>query len=76
MPCREPIKRPYGWLAWALVGMALSPLVVLLASAAVESVGYTPDTSGRGTVDAVSSIISLDGPTYAALFSTTGEWAS
>lgn len=29
--------------------------------------------SGRGTVDAVSSIIALDGPTYCALFATTGR---
>jgi hypothetical protein len=57
---------------WATLGATLSPLVVLLTSLAVESAGYN-DMSGRGTVDAVSSIISLDGPTYFSLLTTTGR---
>lgn len=51
--------------------MALSPAVVYTTSVVVEALGYDGVT-GRGTVDSVTSIISLDFTTYAALFSTTG----
>ncbi|KAL4420180.1 hypothetical protein ABPG77_008316 [Micractinium sp. CCAP 211/92] len=67
---REPFKKPRGWLMWGLLGIALSPLVVYCSALLSETVGAS-DASGRGTVDAVSSIITMDFSTYASLMATT-----
>lgn len=71
---RQPFRKPDGWLAWGLTGMLLSPLVVYLAATAMEALGgYGAGGigDGRGTVDAVSSILSMDPVTFASLFATT-----
>lgn len=67
---KDPFKKPDGWLAWALLGVVLSPAFVYLASVLVETFGKD-DVTSRGTADAVSQIISLDGSTFSALFATT-----
>ena len=69
-PCSEPFKKPRGWLMWGLLGAALSPAVVYLSALAVDGLGAS-DAAGRGTVDAVSSIITMDFSTYASLMATT-----
>lgn len=65
-----PFSKPSGWLAWGLVGISLAPLLVYGTSVAVDLVGYD-GVSGRGTVDSVTSMLTLDGATFAALFTTT-----
>ena len=55
---------------WGLLGAILSPLVVYASATLSEGLGGG-DASGRGTVDAVSSIITMDFSTYASLFATT-----
>jgi membrane protease YdiL (CAAX protease family) len=65
-----PFRKPDGWLAWGLLGVLCSPLVVYAASVGVDALG-ADNTGGRGTADAVSQILSLDGSTFAALFITT-----
>ena len=70
--CSKPFAKPGGWLAWGLLGVLLSPAVVFLSALLAEGAGYS-EAGGKGTVDAISQIIQLDGPTFAALFSTTGE---
>lgn len=67
---KNPFNKPRGWLVWGLLGVILSPLVVYLSAVAVDSLGQS-DAGGRGTVDAVSSIITMDFSTYASLFATT-----
>ena len=37
---REPFAKPRGWLAWGLLGVLLSPLVVGAAAAAFSLLGY------------------------------------
>ena len=62
---------------WGLLGVALSPLVVYASAALSEGVGYYGGggvgggAGGRGTVDAVSSLITMDFSTYASLMATT-----
>ena len=69
-----PFRKPDGWLAWGVMGVLLAPAVVWLAATLAEGVGAS-DASGRGTVDAVSQIMSLDLPNYLALFATTSVLA-
>jgi membrane protease YdiL (CAAX protease family) len=50
--------------------VALSPAVVYVAATLSEGLGAS-DAAGRGTVDSVSSIITIDFSTYASLLATT-----
>jgi len=68
----EPFKAPYGWAAWALGGVLLSPLVVGAVATAISVAGYDSAVGGRGTVDGVAGMIDLDLPTYLSLLSVTG----
>jgi uncharacterized protein len=67
---QDPFTKPDGWAAWGLLGVLLSPVVVYIASIAVETFGVE-NNAARGTADAISQILSLDGVTFAALFTTT-----
>ncbi|KAL4858773.1 Translation initiation factor IF-2 [Chlorella vulgaris] len=69
-----PFKRPRGWLMWGLLGIVLSPLVVYAAATLSDGLGVS-DAGGRGTVDSVSSIITMDFSTYASLMATTAVLA-
>jgi len=70
----NPFKRGSGWLAWGLIGVAAAPLVVGAAAVALTAVGYESVVAGgRGTVDGVAGMISMDGPTYVRLLAVTGE---
>mmetsp|Transcript_40973 Transcript_40973/g.105995 ORF Transcript_40973/g.105995 Transcript_40973/m.105995 type:complete len:357 (+) Transcript_40973:247-1317(+) len=70
---KDPLRKPDGWAVWVLWGYVLAPIVVGLVVNTVEAVGY--DESGRGTVDAVSQIIDIDGSTYLSLITVTGVLA-
>jgi membrane protease YdiL (CAAX protease family) len=59
---------------WGLLGIALSPLVVYAAATLSDGLGVS-DAGGRGTVDSVSSIITMDFSTYASLMATTAVLA-
>ena len=65
-----PLRKPDGWAVWAGVGVLLAPEIVYLASYIVDSLGAV-DLTAKGTADAVSQIISLDGVTFGSLFVTT-----
>ena len=67
---KGPFRKPDGWAFWAGAGVLLAPEVVYLASYVVDSLGAV-DLSAKGTADAVSQIISLDGVTFGSLFVTT-----
>ena len=71
---RAPLEKPNGWLVWALAGVLLAPEVVYIASAIVDSLGAA-DMQAKGTADAVSQILSLDGVTFGCLFGTTAVLA-
>lgn len=71
---RGAFRKPDGWAAWGLLGVLLSPAVVYLASVASEALG-TENPAARGTADAVSQILSLDGLTFGSLFITTAVLA-
>ncbi|KAK9857582.1 hypothetical protein WJX84_008181 [Apatococcus fuscideae] len=71
---REPFAKPRGWLAWGLLGVLLSPLVVGAAAAAFSLLGYD-EVNGKGTVDGVAQILSLDLPSFASLFGVTAVLA-
>lgn len=75
--CRDGFKKPTGWAVWAGLGVTLAPLVVFVSSVIFDEVLGYDGVSGRGTVDTVSQIISMDGSTFASLFATTGGrgWA-
>ena len=73
-PRSQPFRKPRGWLMWGLLGAALSPAVVYVAAVVSEGLGGG-DAGGRGTVDAVSSIITMDFSTYASLMATTAVLA-
>jgi hypothetical protein len=69
-----PFQKGSGWLAWALIGLALAPLVVGATVTLVSLVGYEQAVAeGRGTVDGVAGMISMDGATYLRLLAVTGE---
>lgn len=69
-----PFERGTGWLAWALIGLALAPLVVGATVSLVSLVGYEQAVGeGRGTVDGVAGMISMDLGTYLRLLAVTGE---
>jgi hypothetical protein len=69
----QPFKPGSGWLSWGLIGLAAAPLVVGAAAVALTAVGYESAVAGgRGTVDGVAGMISMDGPTYARLLAVTG----
>lgn len=70
LDARNPFRKPDGWAFWGLTGIFISPAVVFAASAAWQAVG-ADDLQARGTADAISQILSLDGVTFASLFITT-----
>lgn len=65
-----PFRKPDGWLFWALGGILLAPEVVFVSSSLIEAFGVE-DLQARGTADAISQILSLDGVTFVCLFVTT-----
>ncbi len=70
----QPFQKGKGWLAWGLIGVAAAPLVVGATALALSAVGFEEATSGgRGTVDGVAGMISMDTPTYVRLLTVTGE---
>lgn len=74
-----------GWLAWGLVGMAASPLVIgaaASAAAALSGLSGGATSSGRGTADAVAGLLGssgsgtgIDGTTLASLLVVTAVLA-
>lgn len=71
-----PFARGRGWLAWGLFGVGMAPLVVGAAAFALSAVGYESVVSGgRGTVDGVAGMLTLDLPTYLRLIMVTGVLA-
>jgi ABC-type uncharacterized transport system YnjBCD permease subunit len=71
----QPFKQGTGWLAWGLIGVAAAPFVVGSTALLLSAVGYDSVVAGgRGTVDGVAGMVTLDLPTYARLVSVTGEW--
>lgn len=70
----QPFKRGTGWLAWGLIGVAAAPVVVGSTALLLSAVGYDNAVAGgRGTVDGVAGMVTLDLPTYVRLVSVTGE---
>lgn len=47
--CREPFKKPNGWLTWGLLGVVLAPVVIGITVTALTYSGYevshTPNMS-------------------------------
>jgi len=72
---QNPFKAPYGWAAWALGGIALSPLVVGVTANIMASSGWDASVGGKGTVDGVAAMLSVSLPTYGALIAVTGVLA-
>jgi hypothetical protein len=69
-----PFKKGTGWAAWALFGLGVAPLVVGATVLALTGLGYDQlVANGRGTVDGVAGMITMDGPTYVRLLLVTGE---
>lgn len=71
----RPFAPPRGWAAWAVGGVALSPLVVGSVALLLSATGYEDSVGGQGTVDGVATMIDLDLPTYLYLLSVTGVLA-
>ena len=71
----RPFRPPDGWLSWALLGCCTAPLIAGTTSLIVEALGYNGLAAGKGTVDGVVPLISLSGPTYLNLLTTTGVLA-
>lgn len=68
-----PFKRPKGWASWAILGCLCAPLVVGLTATLMSNLGYDDAVSGgRGTVDGVVPMITMDGSTYVNLLLVTG----
>lgn len=68
-----PLRAPDGWLAWALFGAGVAPLVVGAAATLLSAVGYDQAVAGgRGTAEGVAGMLTLDAGTYARLVATTG----
>ncbi|KAL6777678.1 CPL13 [Auxenochlorella protothecoides x Auxenochlorella symbiontica] len=72
---RAPFRPSDGWLLWALVGIALSPLVVIASATAAAAIWGSAPSDARGTVDSISQLINVDGSTRAALLTTTAVLA-
>jgi len=69
-----PFARGRGWLAWALFGVGMAPLVVGAAAFILSAVGYESAVAGgRGTADGVAAMLTVDVPTYLRLVLVTGE---
>ena len=43
-PCREPFRKPSGWLTWGLVGVVLAPIVIGLTVTVMSYSGYEVQT--------------------------------
>lgn len=72
----SPFKAPSGWAFWAVGGMILAPAVVGAAATLVTFLGYDQVVQGgRGTVDGVATMITMDLPTYVSLLAVTGALA-
>jgi membrane protease YdiL (CAAX protease family) len=69
-----PFKSPNGWAAWAILGVFLAPLVVGATAGLLSVVGYE-NVGGRGTVDGVVQMISMDSRSYLNLIAVTGVLA-
>ena len=67
---RQPFAKPNGWAFWGIIGIFLAPAAVFLSSTLWEALG-AEDLQARGTADAISQILTLDGVTFASLFTTT-----
>ena len=63
-----------GWLTWALIGCAATPVAVGLTAGAVGALGLQ-DSAASGTADVVVSTLSLDPRADAALFAVTSVLA-
>jgi len=72
---KGPFKAPTGWVTWAAIGVALSPLVVGTVATLLTTVGYEESVGGRGTVDGVASMIQMDLASYLSLLSVTSVMA-
>ena len=71
-----------GWLSWALVGIAASPLVIgaaATAAAALSDLSGGATSGGRGTADAVAGLLDASGgvdvTTLASLLAVTAVFA-
>ena len=71
-----PFTKPNGWGTWALPGTLAAPVVVGSTAALLTAVGYEAVVAGgRGTVDGVAAMITMDWPTYLSLLAVTGVLA-
>ena len=70
-----PFSSPNGWAVWALIGVLLSPLVVVSTAGLLSLIGYEDNVGGRGTVDGVVQMISIDGRSFVNLLTVTGVLA-
>jgi membrane protease YdiL (CAAX protease family) len=72
----RPFARGKGWLAWGLMGAAAAPAVVGAAALLLSAVGYESAVAGgRGTVDGVAGMLTVDAPTYVRLLVVTAVLA-
>ncbi len=67
-----PFKSPSGWATWALIGVVLSPLVVGVVATGLSLTEYESAVGGRGTVDGVAPMITMDFQSFLSLLSVTG----
>lgn len=71
----DPVKPGQGWLVWALLGVVAAPALVICSSYALTALGLDEFFAGRGTVDGVVQMISLDFTSYINLALVTGVLA-
>ena len=70
-----PFSTPNGWAVWALIGVLLSPLVVLSTAGLLSLVGFVDSGGlhgGRRTIDPVLQMMSLDLRSFVSLFTVAG----
>ena len=68
----SPFEKDRGWLVWALLGIMVAPFFVGGSAAVSYLSGWESYTAGgKGTVDAVSQMVEMDGQTFASLFTVT-----
>lgn len=68
----HPFRKGDGWLVWALLGIFTAPAIIAIVATGLTAISYEEATSGgKGTVDAVSQLISLNTPTYISLMTAT-----
>eukprot|EP01023_Acetabularia_acetabulum_P019763 TRINITY_DN20111_c0_g1_i1.p1 TRINITY_DN20111_c0_g1~~TRINITY_DN20111_c0_g1_i1.p1 ORF type:complete len:368 (+),score=44.86 TRINITY_DN20111_c0_g1_i1:71-1174(+) len=67
----NPFDRPNGWLSWGLIGIVVAPVIIAVLGEIYSLVGVQ-ELSGRGTVDGIAQMVTLDGWTFSSLIMVTG----